>query len=157
LGTLEPSDYAAAAAILLALPAALWLLRQGRSGAARLLWTIGLVAVSVPFDDLHAHTHWAKVGWIPFVTPPVKRSDILANLLIYFPLGYFERVRDRRRMVAQALGESAAIAFATELTQLYSHSRFPSSTDLVCDCLGAAVGAWTRHRHSKFRSLKSDV
>src|SRR5262245_15264413 len=146
---LEPSDYAAAAAILIALPTALWLLKKDRVGAARFIWIVALVAISVPFDDLHAHTHWRKVGWIPFVTPPVKPADIVANLLIYFPLGYFERLRPARRsMIAQAVGESAIVAFLTELTQLYSHSRFPSATDMVCDCLGAALGAWARHRQA---------
>jgi VanZ family protein len=155
LPTLEPADYAAAAAILIALPTSMWLLRQGRNGAARLLWMVVLVAVSVPFDDLHAHTHWAKVGWIPFVPRrgvPVKISDIIANVLLYVPLGYFEQPRrSRPRMVGQALGESFVIAFLTELTQLYSHSRFPSATDIVCDCAGAVLGAWLRHRQTTDR------
>jgi glycopeptide antibiotics resistance protein len=147
LNALEPSDYAAAAALLIALPSSLWLLRQKRAGAARFVWMVALVAVSVPFDDLHPHTHWAKVGWIPFVTPPVKASDIIANVLLYFPLGYFEQTQgSRRRMMARAFGEAMLIAFLTEWTQLYSHSRFPSATDIVCDGLGAVLGAWTRHR-----------
>ena len=150
MGTIEPADYAAAAAILIALPTSLWLLRHGRPRAARGVWMLTLVAVSVPFDDLHAHTHWAKVGWIPFVPRPgvpVKASDIIANVLLYFPLGFFERVRrSRARMIGQAFGESVVIAFFTELTQLYSHSRFPSATDIVCDCAGAMLGAWLRHR-----------
>ncbi len=149
MGTIEPSDWAAAAAIVIALPTALWLLRRGRAGSARFIWIVALVAVSVPFDDLHAHTHWAKVGWIPFVTPPVKPADIVANLLLYFPLGYLQRLRaSRRGLVERALGESAVVALLTELTQLYSHSRFPSATDMVCNCLGAALGAWMRARRS---------
>ena len=146
MNPLEPADYAAAAAILVALPSAIWLLNQKRAGAARLVWALALVAVSVPFENLQNHTHWYKVGWIPFVTPPVKASDIIANVLLYIPLGYFRQMRARRRMCVQALGESAVLAFLMELTQLYSHSRIPSSTDLVCDCAGAVIGAWARHR-----------
>ena len=83
---------------------------------------------------------------------PVKASDMIANVLLYVPLGYLERPRrSPRRMVGQALGESFVIAFLTELTQLYSHSRFPSATDIVCDCAGAALGAWLRHRHTTDR------
>jgi glycopeptide antibiotics resistance protein len=145
LNAIEPSDYAAAAAALVALPIAIWLHRRASDGAARGVWIAAIVAVSVPFRDLHAHTHWAKIGWIPFVTPPVKPSDIIANIALYFPLGYFETPRaSRRHTIAQTLVVAAIVALVTELTQLYSHSRFPSSTDVVCDCLGAALGAWTR-------------
>jgi glycopeptide antibiotics resistance protein len=145
LSAIEPSDYAAAAAAVVALPIAMWLYRRGRDAAARGVWMAAIVAVSVPFRDLHAHTHWAKIGWIPFVTPPVKASDIAANLALYFPLGYFTSPHaPRRHTIALTLVVAAILALATELTQLYSHSRFPSSTDVVCDCLGAALGAWTR-------------
>jgi hypothetical protein len=47
------------------------------------------VAVDWPWGDLQNHTHWAKVGWIPFVSPPVRSFDVLQNLLLFAPFGFF--------------------------------------------------------------------
>ena len=41
------------------------------------------------------------------------------------------------------------LALATEASQLFSHGRFPSVTDLTCNVLGAWLGArwsWVRAR-----------
>jgi hypothetical protein len=53
-----------------------------------LILSIGVIAlVVVPWGDFQGHTHWAKVGWIPFVSPPVRLRDMVANLLLFAPFG----------------------------------------------------------------------
>ena len=137
----DPSDLATLLILSTASAACaiLWVRCHGR--AARSVWTVALVAVSVPFFDLHAHTHWAKVGWIPFVTPPIKASDIAANIVIYLPFGFLSRRRTNHvRRLLNVVAGAATLSFAMETTQLFSHSRFPSTTDIICDVVGAAAG-----------------
>lgn len=108
-----------------------------------LLWCLAIVLGTVPFFSLQNHTHWYKVGWIPFVTPPVRIGDILLNVAIYIPMGFLQRRRaTRARTVVTATACGLALSFFCETTQLYSHGRYPSSTDLVCNGLGALVGSW---------------
>ena len=63
----------------------------GRVFRARIVfgvWTAVIVAATVPWTDLVGHTHWGKVQWIPFVSPPVKLLDVVGNILLYAPFGY---------------------------------------------------------------------
>jgi len=39
-----------------------------------------------------------------------------------------------------------ALSLATEATQIFSHRRFPSATDVVTNTTGALVGAWLATR-----------
>jgi glycopeptide antibiotics resistance protein len=106
-----------------------------------LLWTGAILVAVVPWD-LQNHTHWAKVCWIPFVTPPVKTSDIVANLLLYLPWGFcFARRRAAPVRIGWVVAYAAALSIATEATQLFSHTRFPSATDVTCNVAGAWLGA----------------
>ena len=156
-GTLERSDYVAAAVIVVALPLALWLSARRRPNAAQAVWIAVLVVVSVPFGDLQSHTHWAKVAWIPFISPPVKLADIVANVLLYLPLGYVQAPQtSTRRAILRALLLAAAIALLAELSQVFSHGRLPSSTDVVCDCAGAMIGALLKHRQSSVTGVQSN-
>ena len=117
------------------------------------LWTGLIVLVVLPWVGFQNHTHWYKVQWIPFVSPPIKVRDIAANLLLYVPWGYFgaRAMRSRPPSLLRSFGETgslwivvalaAVLSLATETTQLYSHGRFPSATDLTCNILGAWAGA----------------
>ena len=88
------------------------------------------------------HSHWSRVQWIPFVTPPIKLIDIVVNILLYMPFGYwFVRAGGRQRTGLAAVC-AAALSLVTEWTQLYSHSRFPSLTDVTNNIIGSALGAW---------------
>jgi glycopeptide antibiotics resistance protein len=107
------------------------------------LWVLFIGFCVVPWSDLQDHTHWFKVQWIPFVSPPIKLRDIVVNVLLYWPFGYLLiRMAPRRSWFAAAL-YAFALSVATEWTQLYSHSRFPSATDVACNVIGAALGAWS--------------
>lgn len=119
----------------------LTLRQRGQRGTAWAVWTAAIVSVSVPFFDLHAHTHWPAVAWIPFKSPPVKVSDIVANTLLYVPFGFLAfRQRMASSRLVTVVVAAAALSFLAESSQLFSHSRFPSTTDLVCNVVGAAMG-----------------
>ena len=106
------------------------------------VWAAAIVAATVPWHDFVGHTHWQKVQWIPFVSPPVRLVDIVVNLLLYAPLGYeFIRASASRSRRWHALTLAASLSLAIETSQLYSHSRFPSLQDVVCNVAGAWLGA----------------
>jgi glycopeptide antibiotics resistance protein len=107
-----------------------------------------ICAAVVPWTDLQNHSHWSRVQWIPFVTPPVKLVDIVINVALYIPFGYwFVRWAGRRR-TALAVASAGALSVLTEWTQLYSHSRFPSFTDVTCNIIGTLVGVWVAQQFS---------
>lgn len=86
--------------------------------------------------------------WIPFVTPPVKVFDIVVNVALYAPFGYwFVRWAGKKRSLL-AVVAGASLSLVTEWTQLYSHSRFPSFTDVTCNVIGAIVGVWIAQQFS---------
>ena len=107
-----------------------------------IVWAIFIGVCVVPWMDVQNHSHWSKVQWIPFVTPPIKVIDIVVNVALYMPFGYwFIRWAGRKRSLL-AVASAASLSLATEWTQLYSHSRFPSLTDVTCNVVGAIVGVW---------------
>lgn len=107
------------------------------------LWTAVILAAVVPWTDLQNHSHWSRVQWIPFVTPPVRVVDVALNVALYVPFGYlFQLARRVRRPSWRILACAAALSVVSEWTQLYSHSRFPSATDLMCNLGGACLGMW---------------
>ena len=109
------------------------------------LWlaAAGVLAADFPWGDFQGHTHWHAVGWIPFVSPPVRPLDVLQNVLLLVPLGFFSGVgaRSGSRALWTGLALAFAVSLAGEWTQLYSHGRFPSATDLSANLMGAALGA----------------
>ena len=105
-----------------------------------------IVAATFPWDFV-GHTHWQKVQWIPFRSPPVKLIDVLVNLALYFPFGYtLRRALAHRARSWHAVVLAAVLSFVIEWTQVYSHSRFPSVQDVLCDVVGAWGGDWLATR-----------
>lgn len=112
--------------------------------AAWLAWTAVILRITLPFGDLQDHTHWGKVQWIPFVTPPIRLRDIVGNVMLYVPFGYLGMRMLSSWFTVRVLGVvllAGILSFAAETTQLFSHQRYPSSTDLVCNLAGAWSGA----------------
>lgn len=101
-----------------------------------------ILLVLLPWRDFQGHTHWSKVAWIPFVSPPVRLRDIVANILLFAPLGATAAVTFGRGHVAAAALLGVALSLVGESAQLYSHSRFPSATDVVCNAVGTVLGAY---------------
>lgn len=100
------------------------------------------VACDYPWGDWVGHTHWAKVGWIPYYSWPIAPFDIAQNLLLFSPVGVFSALAFERRQPLYAALLTLPAAFVGEATQLYSHGRFPSATDLTNNVLGAALAAY---------------
>ena len=101
-----------------------------------------IAAAVVPWGDFQGHTHWDKVGWIPLVSPPVRLRDIIANLLLFAPLGIAVALNTAPSLTSRRCAALAAgLSFAGEWTQLYSHTRFPSATDVLSNVTGALAAA----------------
>ena len=116
-------------------------LPRQRLGFALLTVSVALIAaIIVPWGDLQDHSHWAKIGWIPFVSGPLRRRDILANVLLFMPLGAGAALGFRGGVAAVA-GLALTLSLTGETIQVYTHSRFPSATDVVCNVAGAVLGA----------------
>ena len=98
------------------------------------------LAAVVPWGDFTGHTHWDEVGWIPFVSWAVRRWDITLNVLLFTPLGIVCAVIFRSGVLAAGTTAFGVSLFG-EWLQVYSHSRFPSATDLVCNVGGAVMAA----------------
>ena len=125
----------------------------GRVFQARLAfgaWSTLIAAATLPWTSFVGHTHWQKVQWIPFISPPVRPFDILGNILLYVPFGYgFVRSSSRQVRAGRAVVIAGTLSLAIEWSQLYSHARFPSLQDVVCNTVGAWLGASWAVRRSR--------
>jgi glycopeptide antibiotics resistance protein len=107
------------------------------------LW-VGLILLAVtPWYGVQDHGHWERVEWMPFQTSPLRLRDIIANTLFYIPFGFLclRALNVRARSVMRVVAAACLLSLMTEFSQVYSHGRFPSSTDLVCNTLGGWLGA----------------
>ena len=114
-----------------------------RSHAVLAAWVALVIAVTVPWASYRPHPHWDRVVWIPFRSAVIRPSDIADNVMLYVPLGWWWARRAPARL-ARPLGGAIVTAFvlsvACEWSQVYSHGRFPSATDVSMNVLGAALG-----------------
>ncbi len=107
---------------------------------AGLICSIALVlALGFPWGEIVGHSHWLRIEWIPF-SRPLRPGDIIGNLLLCAPVGLFAGfVTTRPRLVVGAT--TLLLSVFIESTQLYTHTRFPSATDVLCNVTGAIVVA----------------
>lgn len=106
-----------------------------------------VLAAGFPWHDMVWHSHWSRVAWIPFVSRPIpfETLDVAGNLLLCVPVGIMAGLAfGRAAIVAGAIALS--LSLVVETAQLYSHSRFPSATDVVCNIAGAIVAAMVVRR-----------
>jgi glycopeptide antibiotics resistance protein len=103
-----------------------------------------ILAAHVDAASWRGAADWARVSWVPFVSPPVRLRDILQNVLLFVPFGYFFALGcgtlSRWGRAAAVLGVSASLSTLLEILQLFMPERFPSTTDIVCNVAGAAIG-----------------
>ena len=119
------------------------------------LWTSLILLVVLPWANFQNHTHWQRVAWIPFVSPPVKVRDVVVNVLLYLPWGFLwmRQMPNRLQRIWIVVALAAVLSISTEAAQLYSHGRFPSATDAFNNVLGAFAGA-SYARRTKKSSLR---
>ena len=122
--------------------------------ALLLLWVALFVAIAFPWGDFQNHTHWYKVGWVPFASPPLKPRDIIGNVVAFIPFGaliVFARGWRSRWVWFAGIVLATLLSIAAESAQLYSHYRFPSATDVTANASGAALGIWLARYTSQLR------
>jgi glycopeptide antibiotics resistance protein len=105
------------------------------------VWLIVILVAVTPWRTLQDHAHWNRVRWVPFVSPPVRAGDILGNIMLYVPFGFFYgRGRHGRPALRSGMAQALLVSTSTELTQLFSHNRFPSVQDILMNVAGAVAG-----------------
>jgi glycopeptide antibiotics resistance protein len=112
------------------------------------LW-IGVIAfVVVPWRGFQDHAHWNAIQWVPFLSPPFPIRDIILNAVLFIPFGYwYVQQPSGRGSIWRACAYGLALSIVLEFTQIFSHGRFPSATDVATNTLGALWGArWARKR-----------
>ena len=107
------------------------------------LWCVVIVGAVVPWMGFRDHTHWDQAQWIPFVPPPdIGLRDLAVNILLYVPFGvFFVGSGPSRQKIAKVMAWAVLLSVATEVSQVFSHGRFPTATDVVMNGLGAMIGA----------------
>ena len=99
-----------------------------------------IVVADFPWWMLQDHSHWARVALVPFVSAPVKPLDVAINVALGIPLG-LAAGQMFSRAAASAVAFALPVAIIGELTQVYSHSRYPATSDVLCNVIGAAGAA----------------
>lgn len=112
-----------------------------------LAW-LGLIA----YGSLHPFSGWRDTGIPPlaFLEGGWPRYwtafDLLANIAVYLPLGFFltlavRRLPGRFSAPLMAILLATGVSLGLEALQSWLPSRVPSSLDLACNAIGALVGA----------------
>lgn len=107
------------------------------------IWIAVIATIVVPWRSFQTHSHPDRILLIPLVSPPVRLHDIIGNVVLYMPFGFFYASRvDRlaRRQILRGVGWAALLAVLTEASQIFSHGRFPSVQDALANVLGAGLG-----------------
>lgn len=115
------------------------LLRSPLLCGALVLSVAAILAFTIPWDSWQDHSHWSRVEWIPFRTHYGTWLERLLNVALFVPLGATLRVWGRRVWVCALLG--GLLSVAVELSQVYSHGRLPTATDVAFNTIGTIVGA----------------
>lgn len=111
------------------------------------MWaSAAILIVTFPFVGFTTHSHWRRVAWIPFAMGIVRPVDLLLNMCLYAPWGFLFPASGGARRVGAAMACAFVLSSALEITQVWSHTRFPSATDVLMNVVGAGVGAWVASR-----------
>jgi VanZ family protein len=79
-------------------------------------------------------------------------KDVVQNLLLYIPFGYFfvkGRTDRSRLLLLTVVVCSGALSIATEAAQIFQPRRYPSATDVVNNFVGALMGVILAGRGGK--------
>jgi glycopeptide antibiotics resistance protein len=111
-----------------------------------------LYATSIPWDFAHPpsldHVQWIPL-WDPERGRPPSLSDLVQNVILFLPFGFFgalglRRIRDSGLIAGTLM--MGAIGFSlsafVELLQTMSVTRTPSASDVVTNTAGTLIGAF---------------
>jgi glycopeptide antibiotics resistance protein len=111
--------------------------------AAAVICSAAFILLAIfPWRGFDPTGHWHRVGWIPFVSRPVRIIDVVGNLALFVPLGVSIALHARRPALARTAVAAFACSLFGEWAQVYSKYRYPSTGDLVLNVLGAVIGAY---------------
>jgi glycopeptide antibiotics resistance protein len=100
----------------------------------------------MPWKNYVGHSHWDLVTWIPFNDHPFALEDVVANLALFVPFGFFlGRAAPgplRKKIWGVTIFGSAVFSASVEFFQVYCHNRNPSMTDVCNNVLGGMLGLW---------------
>ena len=100
------------------------------------VWCVFWAWIAVPWRSFRPLPSFRHVELIPFTTGSA-RSHVL-NVLVFVPLGILTaRLGWRPRSVVLV---AAGVSGTTEILQLFSTRRFPSTTDVILNVVGAIIG-----------------
>ncbi len=123
-----------------------------------LLWFWLLVLVFIPLFPLTnfvGHPHWDAIRWIPFqdfsLTPNML-MDVIGNTGWFMIVGYLihclvAKDSSSFRSIAIVTLVAVGVSLLIEFFQVFCHNRHPSMTDVVCNTLGAGLGAYFSEQH----------
>lgn len=119
------------------------------------LWLMGIAVIvgftTMPLSNYVGHSHWDHVSWVPFYDQRLSLPDILGNVALFFPFGYFfPRVLHGlplKRIWGLPILTAATLSTAVECFQVYTHNRIRSTTDICANLLGAMLGVLLQRNH----------
>jgi glycopeptide antibiotics resistance protein len=107
-------------------------------------WSALVVLVSAPWIGFTTEPQWDRLNLLPFGDPDDKPRDVIANVLMFVPIGYSYFKRARGWRLAATLGTAMLVSVVAEVPQLFSTLRNPSATDVAMAMVGAGLGAGCR-------------
>lgn len=139
-------------------------------GALLLMVAVILLCTLFPYEfvgdappshigPLFGHDFWGQVEFL----------DVIANLLLFLPLGFSVAWLARKRSLAGVTGlvlaTSALLSFAVEFLQVYLPERDPSLVDVINNTAGGLLGSavfhfwgnWILAKFSRFVALIRDL
>jgi VanZ family protein len=97
---------------------------------------------------------WLFAPWPSRVT----RADVIANVIAYFPFGFFVASMPRSSTFASrallGLGAGACLSFAMESAQMYLPPRDATTVDLAANIAGALLGGVGGASFARVRRLR---
>lgn len=118
-----------------------------------LLWLLLVVLALIPLFPLTnfvGHPRWGEIRWIPFQDFSLTKNfliDIIGNIGWFIVFGYFLHYllaedSSSMRPIAKVVLITVCISLSIEFFQIFCRHRTPSMTDVLCNTVGAGLGAY---------------
>lgn len=118
---------------------------------ARRCLLLGLVVAVIVYGSLYPFAlHLYGTGWDGLThllgtwrDPPQSRGDLIANILLYMPLGFAAAAVSpgKWRGTVGAVAIGAGLSFSIEWVQFYDQSRVSCLSDFALNVIGSLAGA----------------